>query len=264
MTSEPRYHQSALSGFNVLFENELLDARRSKRIIAFLAIMTLSLLLVFVIGYVNVKTFGDGARHVIQQSSMERMVGTWATLVGFMGSLMVIAATVDAVTHERALGITSWIVTKPVSRLSYLSAKASAHAAIACITIVIIPSAIWVTLSLVFFEAVPAAHIIVAAGILCVEMAFLSFVVVALGVVFRSVAPVAVCALAVWFLPNVVPAISSLNWTYRILPSYLPIAALSVALNEKETYALTIPIASIILAALAFAAAVLQFERQEL
>jgi len=117
---------------------------------------------------------------------------------------------------------------------------------------------------LALFRDVPVANIIVAAGILCVEMAFLSFVIVALGVPLRSVTPIAVVALALWFLPNVVPAIERLRWTARVLPSYLPIAALGMAIDEAGSYTLTIPLASIAIAAVAFVGAVLAFERQEL
>lgn len=253
-----------LPGFDVLFEREILDARRSKRLYAFAVIMTLALLLIVVIAYANVGALNTGARHEIETSSMNRMLGTWAYVVGFLGSLMVIAASVDAVTSERALGLTSWIITKPVSRVSYLLAKASAHALVASMTLVILPSAVWVIMTFALFRDVPAMNIVVAAAILCVEMVFLSFTVVALGVVFRSVAPIAILSLALWFLPNVVPAIESLRWTYRVLPSYLPIAALSVAVDDAQSFSVTIPLVSILIAAIVFVGAVTQFERQEL
>jgi hypothetical protein len=95
-------------------------------------------------------------------------------------------------------------------------------------------------------------------------MAFLSFTVIAIGVLFRSVAPIAIIALAIWFLPTVIPAVASLNWTYRVLPSYLPIAAISAAVSETESLTFTIPLAAVVIATLAFTLAVLHFERQEL
>jgi ABC-type transport system involved in multi-copper enzyme maturation permease subunit len=253
-----------LAGYPVLLDKELHEAGRSKRIVAFFIITTFALVLIPLIGYGRVEYFGDGFRHEVSSRNMDALVGTWATLVGFLGSLMVIASTVDAVSHERSLGIIAWVVTKPVSRLSYLFAKASAHAMMACAAIVILPSAVWCLLMVALFREVPVANIIVAAGILCIEMTFLSFVIVALGVPLRSVTPIAIIALALWFLPNVVPEFERLRWTANVLPSYLPIAAVGVAIDEAGSYTLTIPLASVAVAAVAFVGAVLAFERQEL
>lgn len=262
--SPARASGAVLPGFAVLFEKEVLEARRSKRMIAFVLIMTGVLALIPIIGFYNADNYADGGRHVVDTDVTDGMLGTWASLVGFMGSLMVIASTVDAVTTERSGGITAWIITKPVSRLSYLFAKALAHSVVACVTIVVIPSIVWLGLTLLMFTEARPGLVGVAALILCIEMAFLSFTVVALGTAFRSVAPVAIIALALWFLPNVVPAIESLNWTYRVLPSYLPIAAAVVAVDESESFAVTVPLASIGIATAVFAGAVLHFERQEL
>lgn len=263
-TEARRVPNSLLPGFNVLLEKELLEARRSKRIIIFVVIITGALLLIPLIGYLRIAHTGDGFRHVVSGDSMDRMLGTWATLVGFLGSLMVIASTVDAMTHERSLGVTAWIVTKPVSRVSYLMAKAVAHAMIACVTLVLLPSLIWLVVMVALFAGVSVTQVFGATAILCVEMCFLSFLIVALGVPLRSVAPIAVIALALWFLPNVVPAIESLRWTYRVLPSYLPIAALTAALGETEAFTITVPLAAVVIAALAFVLAVFWFEGQEL
>lgn len=253
-----------LPGFGVLFEKEVWESRRSKRMIVFLLIMTGAVVLVPIIGYFRLDDFGSGGRHLVDDDGMDAMLGSWSALIGYLASLMVIASTVDAVTHERALGITAWITTKPVSRPSYLLAKASAHAAVASATLVLIPTLVWLVLSVLLFAEIPVAAVIVAAAILCVEVAFLSFVIVALGVAFRSVPPVAILALAIWFVPNFVPIIATLDWTYRVLPSYLPLAALSVAIEETEAATWTVPLASVVIAAAAFAVGVVWFERQEL
>ena len=256
--------RSLLPGFGVLLSKELLEARRSKRIIFFVVIMSAALLLIPLIGYARISHSGDGFQHVIGAQSMNRMLGTWATLVGYLGSLMIIASTVDAMSHERSLGVTAWILTKPVSRASYLMAKAVAHALVACVTLVLLPSAIWLAVTLALFGSVPGGQVLGGAAILCVEMGFLSFAIIALGVPLRSVPPIAVISLALWFLPNIVPAVASLRWTYRVLPSYLPFAALSAALGESDDYTITVPLASLLIAAVTFVLAVFWFERQEL
>jgi ABC-2 type transport system permease protein len=262
MSTEPT--TAALPGFGPLFEKELLEARRSKRLIAFVVVMTIILLLIPLLTYQNAGNYGTGSRHLLSPGDVENMLGTWSAIVGFLGSLMIIASTVDAITHERALGVTAWIITKPVSRLSYLLAKATAHAVIACVTVVLIPSMIWLVFTLLFFQDISVINILAATGILCIEMAFLSFAVLSIGVFFRSVAPIAIISLALWFLPNVVPAVERLRWTYRVLPSYLPIAALSAAIDQADGPTITIPLASLAIAAVAFAVAVVYFERQEL
>ncbi len=263
--SDPaRQSPLALPGFAVLLRRELLEAARSKRIVIFLCIMTFAVALVPVIGYFRIEHFGDGARHVIRYGNMRGMLLGWTSLVGFLGALMVIASTVDAVSSERSTGITAWIVTKPVSRLSYLMSKAVAHTLTSILTVVAVPTLIFGVLMFALFQDVPLAALISATLILCVEMAFLSFFTIAIGVPLRTVTPIALTSLAFWFLPTLVPAITSLRWTFRVLPSYLPIAALSAAAEEASSPTYTIPLASIVLAAGVFVAAVALFERQEL
>jgi ABC-type transport system involved in multi-copper enzyme maturation permease subunit len=255
---------SLLPGCTVLFRKELLEGRRSKRILFFVLIMTGALALIPVIGYLRFENLGSGTRHEISSDSMHGLLGSWSAIVGYLGSLMVIASTVDAMTRERSLGISAWILTKPVSRPSYVVAKASAHTAINIVTLVLIPTAVWLAITFVLFAGVPASRMLLAAGILSIEVFFLSFVTIALGVPFRSVTPVSLVALAVWFLPNLLPAIGSLNWTYRILPSYLPLAAVSAAIDEMSWPTLTVPLAAVCGAVVLTLLALVQFERQEL
>jgi ABC-type transport system involved in multi-copper enzyme maturation permease subunit len=255
-----------LPGLSQLFRKEVLESRRSKRAIAFVVIMTGILLLVPIIGYYQLDHIGGGFRRSLSDEDMEAVVSSWAGILAYIGSLMVIASTVDSMTHERALGITAWIVTKPVSRLSYLLAKAAGHATVAGITVVVIPTAIWLVVMTVLFEDVPYIYVAWAVVIMLVEVIFLSFCVVALGVPLRAVVWIALVALGLWFIPTAVPAISALEWTYRILPSYLPIA---VILASSEEYATTSEVFTLTVAALATAAVVflgasLLFERQEL
>lgn len=256
--------RALMPGFAVLARKELLEARRSKRMIVFVVIMTGALLLIPVIGYLRIENLGGGSRHEINSDSMQGLLGSWSALVGYLGSLMVIASTVDAMTRERSLGISAWILTKPVSRPSYVLAKASAHTAINIVTLVLIPTAVWLALSVALFAGVPVAQIVLAAGILGIEVFFLSFVTIALGVPFRSVTPISLLALAIWFMPNFVPAIGSLRWTFRVLPSYLPIAAISAAMDEMSWPTLTVPLAAVVSAVVLTVLALIQFERQEL
>jgi ABC-type transport system involved in multi-copper enzyme maturation permease subunit len=253
-----------LPGFGVLFEKEVLESRRSKRMLIFLLIMTVAVVLVPVIGYFQVEDIGNGGRIRPDEEGMEAMLFSWTALIGYLASLMVIASTVDAVTRERSLGITAWVATKPVSRLSYLLAKACAEATMAAVTLVLIPTAVWLLLTVFFFAGVPLANVILATGILVIEVAFIAFFVVSVGAFFRSVPPVAIIALAFWFLPNIVPAIETLEWTSYVTPSYLPVSAVLAALDEPNARIWSIPLASLVLGAAAFTLAVLYFEQQEL
>ncbi len=254
-----------LPGFGVLLDKELLEARRSKRLLVFLLVMTISVALVAIIGYLRIHDLGGGSRHSVGSDGMDTMLAGWTALVGFLGSLMVIAATVDAMSLERSLGISAWIVTKPVSRMTYLLAKAAAHSLSAIATLVLVPSAVFVVLMLVLFSDVPIGRVVGATIILCVEMGFLSFFIVALGVPFRSVPPIALIGLGFWLFPSIVPRIATLSWTYHVLPSYLPVAALTAAIERHpNSLVYSVPVASIAIAAALFAAAVVMFERQEL
>jgi len=263
-TTAGRVRAPLLPGFGVLLHKELLEARRSKRIIIFLGIMCLAVALIPTVGYVRIVSYGIGARHTIGEDGMHTLLAGWTALVGYLGALMLIASTVDAVSRERSLGISAWIVTKPVSRMSYLAAKAVAHAIVGACTLVLAPTAVFIAMTLALFTDVSLANVGIATLILCIEMAFLAFFIVALGVPFRSVTPIAIIGLALWFLPTFVPAIASLRWTYRVLPSYLPLAAVTAAVDEMSSAVITVPAVSIDTAAALFAVAVIMFERQEL
>lgn len=254
----------ALPGFAVLFEKELVEARRSKRFLLFLLIMSAAVALVPVIGYFRMEHFGSGTRHNVSDDAMNTMLAAWTALVAYLGSLMVIASTVDAVARERSLGIAAWIITKPVSRLSYLLAKSAAHALVAIASIIVVPSVVAFTLMIALFSDVPLLQVYGAAVILCVEMVFLSFFTVSLGVPLKSVAPIAIVALAFWFIPTFVPSIESLRWTYRVLPSFLPVAAVGVAVDDPYEAFYLVPITALAVAAAFFVLSVVWFERQEL
>jgi ABC-2 type transport system permease protein len=263
---EPTAPEAVLPGFSELLRKELLEARRSKRAIAFVLIMTFIVVLVPVIAYFQADDFGGGSRHLISDDDMEGAVGAWAGLVAYIGSLMVIASTVDAMTRERSLGITAWIVTKPVSRLSYLLAKAVGHTLISAVTVVVIPSIVWLVLMLAMFEEVPVGYALWGALFLLIEVVFLSFCVIAIGVPLNAVVWIALVSLGFWFIPTAAPAVSTLDWTYRVLPSYLPVAAIAATLPESafDSEVFTITIAALAVMVITFLGAALLFERQEL
>ncbi len=265
MTTDARTSIGLLPGFETLFEKELLDARRSKRMLIFLLIMTAATTLVAMIGYYTADHFGSGTRHTVSKDDMANIVASWAALIGYLGSLMIIASTVDAVAGERSLGVSAWIITKPVSRLSYLLAKAAAHTFTSLATLLVIPTIVWIALMVLLFNDVPLDQVLWALLLLAVEMTFLSFLIIALGVPLKSVMPIALVALAVWFIPNFVPTISTIEWTYRVVPSYLPLLATAAAYGDGfESIFVTVPIAALVIAAAAFIGAVLMFERQEM
>jgi len=255
----------SLPGFDVLLGKELDEASRSRRLIAFLGIMSLLVALFPLIGYARIDDFGDGFRSRISDDDMNGMVMGWVGMVGYLGSLMVIASTVDAVTRERALGITAWIITKPVSRLSYLLAIAVGHTIASVLTVILVPAAVWTVLTVALFEDVPLGRVLGSVGILCIEVAFLCFLNVALGVLFRSVTWVAIFSLAIWFAPTIVPAIATLEWMVYVLPSYLPIMAIAlIDVGYSERAFATVPLSATIIGAAVFAAGVWLFEQQEL
>lgn len=255
-----------LPGLGQLFRKEVLESRRSKRAIAFVVIMTGVLLLIPLIGYFQLDNLEGGTRRTVSDDDMDGLIGSWAGILAYIGSLMVIASTVDAMTQERALGITAWIVTKPVSRLSYLLAKAAGHATVVAITVALIPTGIWLLVMTVVFADIPYVLVLWALVIMLVEVLFLSFCVVALGVPLRAVVWIALIALGLWFIPTAVPAISTLEWTYRVLPSYLPFAVILAATpgSAADSEVFTLTIASLATAGVVFLGASILFERQEL
>lgn len=254
-----------LPGFTQLLRKELLDARRSKRLWAFVIIMTLALLaIVLSVGGVERNDVDDYGFRRTDDEIIDDMLGTWAGIIAYLGSFMIIAATIDPVTRERSLGITAWIITKPVSRLSYLSAIAAGHIITGIAAIVVLPSIPVLLITAIWFQQLPIDQVGIGLVVLAVEVSFLTLLNVALGVVFRSVPPVLLCSLAIWFLPTILPAFGGLRWLLYVLPSYLPVAAIVAAAQPDDWAVVTIPAFSLGLGALAFWTAAELFEGQEL
>jgi ABC-type transport system involved in multi-copper enzyme maturation permease subunit len=261
----PASARSMLPGFTQLLRKELIEARRSKRLIAFVLVMTLALLTIVlsVGGVARNETLNDGFRRT-DEEVINAMLGTWAGIIAYLGSFMIIAVTIDPVTRERSLGITAWIITKPVSRLSYLSAIAAGHIITGVAAIVILPSIPVLLITAAWFQQLPIDQVGAGLLVLAVEVAFLTALNVGLGVVFRSVPPVLMCSLAVWFLPTILPAFAGLRWLFYVLPSYLPVAAIVGAGGVDEWMVVSVPAFSLGLGALVFWIAAELFEGQEL
>jgi ABC-2 type transport system permease protein len=255
-----------LPGLGELLRKEVLEARRSKRALIFVLVMTGVMLLIPLIAFYNTDDLGGGARRVVSEEDMEAIVGSWAGIMAYLGSLMVIASTVDAMSYERSSGITAWIVTKPVARVSYLLAKALGHALVSAATVVVVPSLIWLVVTSLLFAEIQYALVFWAMTIMFVEVLFLTFCIVALGVPLRAVVWVALISLGLWFIPVAAPAVTALEWSYRVLPSYLPIAVIAASLSGSATDSevFTISVASLAIGGIVFLVAVLAFERQEL
>jgi ABC-type transport system involved in multi-copper enzyme maturation permease subunit len=264
MGVEAQQSSFALPGFPQLLRKEMIDARRSKRLIIFTVVMALALLsIVTSVGAFEGDDFtADGP--LTDAERVDNMLGVWAGIVAYLGSFMMIAATIDPVVRERSLGITAWIITKPVSRLSYLLSIAIGHTAAGIATIVLLPSIPILVIVAIWFQTLPLDSVIIAMAILSIEMTFLAFVNVALGVLFRSVTPVLLVSLAIWFLPNLGPVFAG-EWSIRVLPAYLPVAAIVAATDPSEdVMVLTVPLVAVLLSGIAFLVAAQLFEGQEL
>ena len=96
-------------------------------------------------------------------------------------------------------------------------------------------------------------------------MAFLSFFTIALGVPLRSVTPIAIIALAFWFLPTLVPAIVVAQLDVS-RAAVVPARSQRCRRGRRGVVAARTRSRSpsIVLAAAVFVAAVALFERQEL
>jgi hypothetical protein len=135
---------------------------------------------------------------------------------------------------------------------------------IGVIAIVLLPSIPVLFITAAWFQRLPVDQVGIGLAILAVEVAFLTALNISLGVIFRSVPPVLLCSLAIWFLPTILPAFSGLRWLLYVLPSYLPVSAILGAGGANEWAVLTIPAFSVGIGALAYATAAEIFEGQEL
>jgi ABC-2 type transport system permease protein len=185
-------------------------------------------------------------------------VGALATAIG------VVTTAQGAIVREKQLGTAAWILSKPVSRSSFVLAKFVAYAFGFMSLAIVVPSAIFFGQSVIVAGRAPdLAPFLASVGIMMLHTLFYLALTLLLGTLFDTRGPISGIALGVLFAgfvpPNLLPqaALLALPWTLKD-------SAVGLALGSALPPVWIIPVvATVLWAALFLALALWRFGREE-
>jgi ABC-2 type transport system permease protein len=110
--------------------------------------------------------------------------------LGFFGALGVIVYAQGAIVGEKESGTAAWILSKPVSRFSFVLSKLLANFAGVLVIIVVLQSAIYLAQIILSGGAVDLIRFLNAVGLVTLSLIFYLSLVIVLGTFFNSRRPV--------------------------------------------------------------------------
>jgi ABC-2 type transport system permease protein len=190
-------------------------------------------------------------------------VSIYIGLFGFVTPLAIIFIVHNTILYEKQSGITSWILSKPVSRPAYVLAKFLGNYLGLIFTIVLIPGIIaYLLLSFGFLGELLNPSFLVGFGLLMLETAFYASFTLMLSTLFRQQVTVLAVAVGFFLSQQILTAL------FPPIVSLLPFALSGViftpfALSQQLPIILPIILTSLYcLAAILFA--VWRFKKEEL
>lgn len=177
----------------------------------------------------------------------------------------------DAIVGEKQSGTAAWVLSKPVSRLAFLTSKLVGNGAGIATTMVLAQGAIIYLASVLLMNTVlPPLGFVAGLGVHLVNLFFYVGLTLMLGAFFDHRAPVIGLPLAFLFAQQYLPGlyrglIDVIPWSLTAPPNNSAQPAVTTALMTGTQPASYLPIATTLVAALVFlTVAAWAFQRQEL
>ena len=184
-------------------------------------------------------------------------------LIAVFGSLGTVILLQTAIIREKENGVASWILSKPVSRASYVLAKLLGNTAGVMVSVVLIPGLIlYPLLSWLFVGSwLGFGQFLLALGVVALEIFFYLSLTVMLGTFFQKPAPVMALPLVLIFGQQ--PLIGLFKGLIHVLPYTLSTAtAGAVLFGEPVPFIIPLFSTGLMCAAL-IALALWRFQREE-
>ena len=209
--------KSSLAGWTTMFHKELLEWFRTRRFLITTVVATL-IMVVIPIGVWIVEYDGLTAGRATlpaDDAASARTDGAGTLLT--MSSYLAIVLTAGMLVREREAGTAQWVLTKPVSRVSYGLAKWAANSVGVILALIVVPGAIALG-SFAALYHVPGwswTDQLLAVGLVAVHAVVVVALMLVLGSIFTSIAPVIAVALGVSAGPMILAPLvadSVLRW----------------------------------------------------
>jgi ABC-2 type transport system permease protein len=189
-------------------------------------------------------------------------------LVGPIGASIIMQNTVVG---EKKAGTAAWVLSKPVTRISFILSKLTANTLGLAVTMLLAQGLIaYLITAFVMGVTVPVPGFLAAMGVHLVHILFYVTLTLFLGTIFNRTAPVIGVPMAFFFfqsiLPNFYPtALKVLPWVLALPWNNSPNPSMASALMEGVSVPTMLPFYCTVLAITVFiAASVWIFKRQEL
>jgi ABC-2 type transport system permease protein len=203
---KPNVKDSRLSGFGNMFAKEMGDWFHTRRwwtqIIVWFAIVNLFIAFVlFGAPQIDLAQGGSGPSAAEQAATGLELVFTFIVTGGSIG---VIILAMDEIVGEKTTGTGAWILSKPLSRVSFVLTKLASNAIGILIFILIIPSIIaYFEIWLASRMFTPVLPYLAGMGISALALFFYLTLTIMLGVLFDGRGAVVGISMAILFLGQV-------------------------------------------------------------
>jgi ABC-2 type transport system permease protein len=254
-----------VSGLGPLIGRELLELRRTYRLLVVLAVFAVigiaSPLTAFYINELLAALGGDQLAITFPTPTAADAVAQLVKNAGQMGAFIAVLLTMGAVVGEKERGTAAMILTKPATRPAFLGAKVVAIGLLLAAGVAV-AYALAAAYTAYLFEPLPVAGILAGAALVWLSLAVLA----AITFLASTVAPSALVAggigLAALLGAGILGALPAVgHW----LPTGLWTAALDVTLGRAPAFDLAGPVLlNVAIAVGAVALAMVAFRRQEL
>jgi ABC-2 type transport system permease protein len=255
-----------MDGFAVMLRKELLEAWRSQRFL----VVSVIFLLLGIISPVSAKylpellkalgTGQHGVQVIVPPPTVNDAIAQFLKNVAGTGVFVALLLPMGAVAREKEQGTASFVLTKPVSRLSFLAAKALAVFAALTVGVALATIAAYFYTALLF-QPTPVANFLGCAALILLSLlVFASFTFLGSALTQAPLAAVGIGA-AAWVILSLLGALPNIG---EYTPAGLVTAAGQVALGESVDHLALTVLVNLGLIVLALVASWLSFGRQEL
>lgn len=258
-TLNPVPERGRLTGFGTLLSKEL-GAWWSTRRWWMHALLWLGLMNGFLIPiYFTVQAHPEASLDL-----MEQLTKVFFSLGGATAAVGAIVVGQDAVIGERQLGTAGWILSKPVSRTAFVLSKFCAQAVSLSVLAVILQGVIaYGQIFMLTGTALPLLPYVVACSLVVLNLLFYIAMVLLLGTLFKTRAPVMLVGLGWLFasplLIDIAPPLA------KVIPYGLPDFAVALTMGMDLAELPLLPILQAVGWGMAFLAiAIWRFEQEEL
>jgi ABC-type transport system involved in multi-copper enzyme maturation permease subunit len=204
-------------------------------------------------------------RHTEATFTLSGFVGVFAGLMGWMVAFGIIILTQSDVVQEKESGTAEWVLSSPLSRVSFILSKLLVNLVWLLAILVLLQGVVFnLVIEVLGAGSLPWPNLAQGLALQGLQLVFWLSLVLMLGTFFRSRNPVIGVPLIFLFLQTLVPTIvgPSNSWVSLVLPHTLP--EYSAYLMNGEPLPSLVPIVTMVGASFVFVLlAILRFNREE-